>query len=289
MLATLIIAALLVLIISALAPPIIFPKPPDKCLYHPLFYARLDETNNGNRIDAIRGLLLTNPPGFNVSYETNTIVTNATVFTTYTASAGLFSGQETGGTNNGPAYLRMTNSSYTLMTWFWPYDDGMGAAPPYGVFGKWDDDGDVGLNFSTEYCLQISAANQAVIHHYGNDGFDTPVDFFLASTNTVSTNAWNFIVAGYDLSKGKLFISLNGSEVIYSGPNIPSNWSTNGPLALGWLDGAVPYANACKMDETGIWGCVWSTNDVAYMYNGGLGRSMRFYPGDGSEPSCRFK
>lgn len=267
---------------NVLAPPILFPVATvavDSYSNYKTYiasYWRLDtNSTTGVRIDSKGSVNLTNPPGFIISYATNTIVTNAILFLGGNWTAGIFNGKENNGTNDGPASLNMTNSSYTLMTWFWVLNDGMGAAPPYGVFGKWDDDGPATPEYCRDYCITVDAANTVSIRHSANDGFDSPTEYFVSSTNTVTDNAWNFIVGVYDKDAQKLYISLNGSPLYDGGSaNVPVNWTSHAPLALGFLDGITwLYPNDCKEDETAIFkGYAFTSADVTFWYNSGNGR-----------------
>lgn len=264
MLATLIIAALLVLVITALAPPIIFPKPA-LSIYgiYITSYWRLDE-ESGIRFDMKGPVDLTNG-GTAVTFTTG-VITNAAASFNEALGRSLMNGLVPG-TNQGPVTLQLTNNSWTMFTWVWPVDDGMGAAPPYGVCGKWLESG------NTEYAFVIEANSKATIKSIGNNGFDTPTEYFVTTTNIVTANAWNFMVATYNLTTLTLSISLNNSPFVVSNPNVPSNWSHWAPMRIGGIDSITWIGLNGHQDETAIFkGYAFTQADVAYWWNGGAGR-----------------
>jgi len=256
-------AGLLALVSSLKAPPFMGPAPSANpyALYITAYW-RLDETT-GNRLDMKGSVTLTNG-GTQVGYTAG-VVTNAAASFAESIGRSLLNGMVPG-TNQGPAVLQLTNSSWTVFAWVWPVDDGMGSAPPYGVWGKWDEAG------NTEYCTVIESNSKVRIYSIGNDGFDSPATYYAESAGTVTANGWNFIVGVYDQALQTLKVSLNNSAFDTT-TSVPSNWSSWAPLSIGGIDSITYVGLNGHQDETAIFkGYAFTAADVAYWWNGGAGR-----------------
>lgn len=244
MLATLIIAALLVLVVTALAPPVIFPGKEAKSYL--IAYWNFDEAS-GNRGDSIGSLTITNLPLATTS-SVGGKVGNAAKYDGGGVSAGLWNGQKTGSFDS-PQALEMTNQTYSVAGWFWIPDDNMGQEPPYGLMGK------AAESQGMDWWLTCDADNKVTFHHNGNDGFNNRIEYGVSSSAAVISNDWNFVVATYSTNTTKLAISLNSSAFVESSAGVPSNWTTtNAPLGMGSIDSItwLTLANGYQ-DETGVW------------------------------------
>lgn len=273
----------LLLITTAVAPPFLFIPPTEQSFL--LAYFKLDEASTGDRTNVVWTDL------FNIPINSTTcVVTNGTGWSTpYVAgkkgnainpnflSSGLVNGKWFAGVDNGPLFLAMTNHSYTLSCWVYPNNDGMGTAPPYGVFGKWDEATEM------EYCILIDENSKVNFRHWGDDGFGTPVEYGVISSTAVYSNDWNFVVATYDTNTMTMSLWVTNNNAVGSFTqvtNVTSSWSytaTNSttPFYLGTLDSIVYWQLNGYLDEVGIWqGYAFTDADFKFMWNNNVGRTF---------------
>lgn len=135
----------------------------------------------------------------------------------------------------------------------------------------------------------IGAFTMGSAYTYGAVSFDTRapsgiLTAFISSPSPTITvthptalvlGTWYFIRSFYDPTTGKVGIQLNNGTEYTSTGTAALATSVNGAIGIA-TNSAFALPGNCVIDEHGFWTTKLSSSEVAYLYNGGAGRTYPF-------------
>lgn len=98
--------------------------------------------------------------------------------------------------------------------------------------------------------------------------------------STLSIDTWYFIVAGYDQARGRSFLSVNGSEFVYSSGGVTPGtplFQTTSPFSFAAIESS-PGTFASFLvgleAEWGYWNRILTMQEILWLYNNGNGNTI---------------
>lgn len=165
------------------------------------------------------------------------------------------------------ADLTVGNGSFTIAGWIY-ITAFLGAEVGEGAL-FWKSD-----NTADEIYLSIQNATRVIVF-YTNDG-DNYTSVFVPTSGQLSAEQWYFVEAWRNLNDTTINIRLNNSDSQSMG-TAGTNPTTSATTSIGAYAGGT-HTNRFngRVDEMGFWHRVLTTDERAYLYNSGAGRTL--YP-----------
>ncbi|MDO8335176.1 MAG: LamG domain-containing protein [Candidatus Saccharibacteria bacterium] len=243
-------AIIALLTYSAFAPPFLFFLTNDEgCVQSPISWWKLNETT-GARTDSRGGNTLEVTPGLVDIASQAGVISNAANFVA--ADAERLSCAST-------ANLTMTNTSWSFAFWLKVQT----ANIDYNLLNKVQQPGD------SEYDVTLYGGTNSVAFTVWTSDISSNI---IVSTNTVQTNVWTFVAGVYNMPAQTISISVNNSP-FHSIGSVTNSYGAVSVFSLGSADSGAPSYLDGAMDETAVWKCALTQEDVNFLYNGGLGRT----------------
>jgi hypothetical protein len=134
------------------------------------------------------------------------------------------------------------------------------------LLGKWQ------TTNQYDYLLRISQATHQLVFYVRKP--DDSASVSVTNPLVLEAGQWYFAYAYHDEHEDQIGLSINAGQPTSTGYSYNVNDGTS-PLYLGRQQSA-GYNFDGQMDEWGIWDRVLTDEEVAYLYNGGLGQSYPF-------------
>jgi subtilisin-like proprotein convertase family protein len=170
------------------------------------------------------------------------------------------------------SYVQMANSTslnpaggFSIEGWIYPTQD-----TTQRILSKWGDQGSYSNNRSYAFTTEPGLGLQFGFCDLANQGSFAFQDFTV--NNVLTLNAWNHVVATYDIATGIRCMYVNGTK-IGSHTNTPvAAYSSITPVTIGsWIrqPGTVLYYFQGKIDELSMYGRTLSDSEVNAIYSNG--------------------
>lgn len=161
------------------------------------------------------------------------------------------------------ASLRSGNIDHTISAWVYP-----GSVTGLQCIAcKADSDT---ANFDGyEFMLYLNGTNVVFLVSKGTGGTGNNTDT-ISSDVTVSTNTWYYVEGYFNATGGILGVAVNTTVKTKTSATIPG--TTTGSFRIGAIQSN--YYLTGRVDEVSFWKRLLTTDERAYLYNSGAGRTL---------------